>query len=78
MREAVAAYCVLAAQHGMAPVELAVRFVVHRPLVASAVIGATSAAQLAEVVRAAEQPPLSEELAAAVDSIHARYPNPTP
>ena len=48
------------------------------PLVASAVTGATSQAQLAELLGAAELPPLGPELRAAVDAVHAAYPNPTP
>ena len=47
-------------------------------VVASAVVGATSAEQLAELVGAAASPPLPPELVEAVDAIHRRYPNPTP
>ncbi len=54
------------------------RFVACHPLVASVVVGATSIAQLDEILRAAEQPWLESELRAAVDSVHQRYPNPCP
>lgn len=75
---AVEAYCSLAADWGLPPASLALRFVLGRPLVASAVIGATSEAQLAELLAAAQAGPLDAELLEAVDAIHARYPNPTP
>ncbi|KAL4443893.1 hypothetical protein ABPG75_011630 [Micractinium tetrahymenae] len=78
VREAVAAYCALAADWGIFPASLSLRFVLAHPLVASAVIGATSEAQLAELVAAAGAPPLEDELVAAIDAIHRRYPNPTP
>lgn len=51
---------------------------VHHPLVTSAVIGATSPVQLHEQVDAAEQGPLPADLLAAIDKVHAQYPNPTP
>jgi N-acetyltransferase 10 len=74
----VAAYCQLAADWGLSGASLALRFVLGRPLVASAVVGATSQQQLQQLVDAARQPPLDPGLAAAVDAIHQRYPNPTP
>lgn len=77
-RAAVAAYCALAAEWGMSGATLALRFALHRPLVASAVVGATSEAQLAELVAAAAAGPLDAALLEAVDAVHARYPNPTP
>ncbi|PNH05711.1 hypothetical protein TSOC_008013 [Tetrabaena socialis] len=54
--QAVAAYCRLAAEAGMSPTQLALRFVLSRPLVACAVIGATSAEQLRELLAAAAAP----------------------
>jgi aryl-alcohol dehydrogenase-like predicted oxidoreductase len=62
----------------MSGTALALRCVIQHPLVASAVIGATSSRQLEELVAAAEQPPLDAELLQAIDAIHTRYPNPTP
>jgi aryl-alcohol dehydrogenase-like predicted oxidoreductase len=62
----------------MSGAALAIRFVLSHQLVASAVFGATGEAQLRELAEAARQPPLEPELAAAVEAIHQRYPNPTP
>ena len=78
MREAVAAYVALAGDWGLSPVHLALRFVLDHVLVAAAVVGATDATQLEELVAAARAPPLHPDLRAAVDAIHARLPNPTP
>lgn len=54
------------------------RWVLQHPLVTSAVIGATSSAQLAEQLTAAEQPSLPQDLLEAIDRVHSRFPNPTP
>lgn len=54
------------------------RFVLSKPLVASAVIGATTPQQLREILSAAERGPLSRKLLAAIDDIHQQYPNPNP
>lgn len=54
------------------------RFVVSKPFVSSAVIGASSMQQLAEVQEAAAQGPLPDDVLEAIDSIHQRFPNPTP
>ncbi|MEW5309584.1 MAG: hypothetical protein WDW38_001464 [Sanguina aurantia] len=78
VRTAVKAYCRLAAGAGMSPTELAIRFVVSHPLVASTVVGATSVAQLEELFSAALQPPIGQELRCAIDEVHASFPNPTP
>lgn len=90
---AVAAYAALAADVGLSPTALALRFVLSRPLVASAVIGATSPEQLEELLRAAAQllpgggaggigegirEWLPEDVLQRIDEIHERYPNPTP
>lgn len=75
---AVAAYCQLASEWGLSPTSLALRFVLGHPLVASAVVGATSSEQLAELIDAARAPPLEPQLLEAIDAIHQRYPNPAP
>ncbi|GAB4822478.1 hypothetical protein N2152v2_009524 [Parachlorella kessleri] len=67
VREAVEAYVQLAAAAGIKPMELALRFVSSHPLVASVVAGATTLAQLRELLQAAAQPALGDELRAAVD-----------
>lgn len=55
------------------------RFVLGHQLVASAVVGASTLQQLQELLQAAAQGPLQDEqLLAAIDSIHQRYPSPTP
>jgi aryl-alcohol dehydrogenase-like predicted oxidoreductase len=77
-RAAVVAYTALAAEAGLAPAALALRFALGHPLAAAAVTGATDAAQLAELADAAAAPPLGADLRAAVDAVHARYPNPLP
>jgi len=56
----------------------ACRFVLDHPLVASAVTGATSLPQLDELIGAASQPPLSEDVLLQVNAVHANYPSPTP
>lgn len=81
VREAVKAYADLAAAHGLSPTHLALRFVLSHPLVASAVIGATSTQQLQEQIDAAlcdGGAPLDAGLLDEVYRVHQRYPNPTP
>lgn len=73
-----AEYAALAQRHGLSATALALRFVLSHPLVASAVVGATSSEQLAELIACAQQPWLSEELRRELDAVHERYPNPTP
>jgi aryl-alcohol dehydrogenase-like predicted oxidoreductase len=79
---AIAAYADVAKRYRMSLTELALRVVLEHPLLASAVIGATGVGQLKEMVSVAEKQKiegkLEEEIKAAVDAIHARYPNPTP
>lgn len=73
-----AAYVDVARRWGLSPAELALRFVLSHPLVGSAVVGATTAAQLEELAAAARAPPLEAELRGEVDAVHRRFPNPTP
>ena len=54
------------------------RFVLGRPLVASAIVGATSRSQLAELIEASRRGPLPQELLSAIDGIHEECPNPAP
>ncbi|KAL6754151.1 NADP-dependent oxidoreductase domain-containing protein [Haematococcus lacustris] len=75
---AVAAYCQLAHNAGITPTAMAIRWVVHQPLVTSAVIGATSTLQLREQVQAVTAGPLPQDVLDGIDAIHALYPNPTP
>lgn len=54
------------------------RWVLQQPLVASAVVGASTCSQLAELLEAAGKPPLPEDVVAQIDAIHEAHPNPTP
>jgi N-acetyltransferase 10 len=78
VRAAVEAYVAIASRWGVAPAELALRFVLSHPLVAAAVAGASSARQLEALLAAAAAPPLEAALRQEVDAVHAAYPNPTP
>ena len=78
VRAAVAAYSGVAREAGMSPAALALRFVLSRPLVASAVTGVTGLGQLGELLDAAEEGPLPADVLAEIDRVHARWPNPTP
>ena len=71
------AYVDLARKHDLDPAQMAVAFVVSRPFVTSAIIGATSMAQLRNSIAAAELS-LSEELLADLETIHKRHTYPCP
>jgi aryl-alcohol dehydrogenase (NADP+) len=75
--EATAAFAELARKLGMPLVDLALGYVRSRWYVASTIVGATSAAQLADDVRAA-QVRLAPEALEAIAQVHLRYPNPAP
>ncbi|MDK9697413.1 MAG: aldo/keto reductase [Siculibacillus sp.] len=75
--EAVEAYCGLAADLGISPATLAIAFAASRPFVASVIIGATSMAQLEEDLAAFDFA-VTPEIAARIDEIHLRLPNPCP
>lgn len=74
---AVRAYTELARAHGLTPTQLALAFVTSRPFVTSALIGASTLAQLEENLAACALP-LSPELAAEIDHIHLMHSNPAP
>lgn len=75
---AVQAYADLAAQHDITLAEMAVRFVIGHPLIASTIVGATSTSQLQQLLGAADRGALSDNLLLEIDQIHHRFPNPTP
>jgi len=75
--KAVAAYVDLAERHGLTPTRLALAFVHGRWCVGSAIIGATSMAQLRENLDAADVT-LSPDVLQAIERIHLEYPNPAP
>ncbi len=74
---AVRAYVALARDHGLDPGQLAIAWVLSRGFVASAIIGATSEAQLAANIAAADLT-LPPAVFDAVDAIHDAHPNPAP
>ena len=74
---AVAEYVALARAHGLRPTQMATAFVHGRWFVGSAIIGATSLAQLQESLLAADIS-LSPELESAIDAVHLRHTNPAP
>ena len=78
MRPAVDAYCALAARHGLSPAALAIRFSLTHPAVASSITGATEPQQLVELLAAAHQGGLPEEVMEEIDDIHQRFSSPTP
>ena len=73
--EAVQAFATLAQQRGLTPVQLALGYVRSRWFVGAQIIGATSIAQLAEDLAAAEVE-LDAETLAQVEQLLLRYPNP--
>jgi aryl-alcohol dehydrogenase-like predicted oxidoreductase len=75
VREAIDAYAALAAQRGISLVELALGYVRSRWFVGASIIGATTPAQLAEDIAAA-QFELDAETLADIAAIQARFPNP--
>lgn len=72
------AYVRLAREHGMEPVEMALRFVLSNPLVRTAVVGAASMEQLRALIRYADLGGLDEALLHRVDDVHRRFPSPCP
>ncbi|MDR2093498.1 MAG: NADP(H)-dependent aldo-keto reductase [Azoarcus sp.] len=75
--EAVRAYVELARASGLPPAQLALAFVISRPFVTSALLGATSLAQLREDIASIDQT-LDAETLDAIATIHKRLPNPSP
>jgi aryl-alcohol dehydrogenase-like predicted oxidoreductase len=75
--EAVDEYCALAAEIGVSPATLAIGFVASRPFVTAPILGATTMEQLAEDLAATEFV-ITPEIAARIDAIHLRRPNPAP
>ncbi|MEM8980691.1 MAG: aldo/keto reductase [Pseudomonadota bacterium] len=69
-------YVDLARQHGITPTQLAIAFVNSRGYLGSNIIGATSVAQLEEVL-SAEDITLSEDALDAIETIHDAHPSPS-
>ena len=74
---AIAAYAGLAREHGLDPAQMALAYVLSRPFLTSAIIGATSLAQL-ETNIAAKDRRLSEEVLTGIENIHKTYTYPCP
>lgn len=66
-------YLALASRYGLDPAQMAIAFALTRPFMTSVIIGATSTAQLANAIGAADLS-LSPEVLAEIDAIHRRYP----
>lgn len=75
---AVRAYARVAAAAGVAPAELALRWVLSRPTVAAAVVGATDVGHVAAAAAARDAGPLPRDVLDACDAVHARWPSPAP
>jgi aryl-alcohol dehydrogenase-like predicted oxidoreductase len=74
---AISAYVGLARRHGLDPARMALAFVLSRPFVTSAIIGASSLAQLKANI-AAKDLKLSKEVLDAIDDINLIYTYPCP
>ena len=74
---AVAAYVSLAREHGVDPARMALAYVLTRPFLTSAIIGATSRAQLENNLPAMELT-LSQDLLDGIEEIHGVYTYPCP
>ena len=74
---ATAAYVELAREHGLDPARMALAYVLTRPFLTSAIIGATGLAQLENNI-AAKDLILPEEVLNAIESIHKIYTYPCP
>jgi aryl-alcohol dehydrogenase-like predicted oxidoreductase len=74
---AIKAYLEVAADHGLTPAQLALRFCATREFMTSVIIGATKMDQLTHDIDAFDGP-WSEALEEAVTAIHASTPNPCP
>ena len=75
--KATAAYVHLAREHGLDPVQMATAFVLGRPFVTAAIVGATSMAQLENQIGAAETA-LPQEVLDGIEAIHRTYTYPCP
>jgi aryl-alcohol dehydrogenase-like predicted oxidoreductase len=74
---AAAAYVQVAREAGLDPAQMALAFVSGRPFLTSTIIGCTSVAQLEKNV-ASLKVPLSPDVLAAIERVHAGNPNPCP
>ncbi|MCF6272460.1 MAG: aldo/keto reductase [Rhodobacteraceae bacterium] len=68
-------YTALAQAHGIDPVHMALAFCTSRPFMAAAIVGATTSAQLAHLLKGADIV-LSDEVLAGIQEIYSRTPMP--
>ena len=73
----VALYVDVANRHGLDPAQMAIAFLLTRPYLASAIIGATKIEQLKTDIAAADLK-LSAEVIAEIEQIHLQHSNPCP
>lgn len=73
--EAVEAYLAVAQKHGLDPVQMALAFSVGRPFMGSTIFGASSEAQLANILSGKDLV-LSDEVMADIDLAHRAHPYP--
>jgi len=74
---AIRAYVELAARHDLTPTQMALAFVLSRPFLTSAIIGATTMAQLESQI-AAKDVTLSDDLLTEIEALHGVYTYPCP
>ena len=74
---AIAAYCELAKEHGLHPAQMALAYVLSRPFMTAAIIGATTMEQLATNLDAADVT-LSNQTLEGIEEIHKSHTYPCP
>jgi len=74
---ATADYVALARRHGLDPAQMALAYIMSRPFLTSAIIGATTVDQLVVNLRAADLH-LDPDTVAEIEAIHAANPDPAP
>lgn len=72
---AVQAYCRIAEEHGLSPAQMALAFVLSRPFVTAAIIGATKMDQLKTNIGAADVA-VTDEILTEIAAVHREYPMP--
>ncbi len=75
--DAIAAYCAIAKEFGVDPNAMALRFVTSRPWTTTAIFGVSSDAQM-DAALASLTLDWTDEIEAAINEVHARWPNPCP
>jgi len=70
-------YVALARAAGLDPAQMALAFCLRQPFLGSAIVGATTEAQLRNNL-AAHDLTLSDDLVAAIEAVHTAHPNPAP